>query len=62
MCDLKRLHEHMVLNLPVASPLVGEANTTWEGTGVIPDIVTTADRALDTAHATALKKLELTNN
>lgn len=57
MCELKRLHQHMMLNLPVASPIVGETNNSWEGTGVIPDIITTSDLAFDAAHAAALQKL-----
>jgi hypothetical protein len=32
-------------------------NTNWEGTGVIPDLPTSADDALRTAHLRALRRI-----
>ncbi len=49
---------HLVAFIPfgrAVSPITG---TNWEGTGVTPDIHIPADKALETAHLEALKKLQ----
>jgi len=52
-----RLHEHFaafISNGRARSPIT---KTNWEGVGVIPDVRTSADDALKTAHTTAIKLL-----
>ncbi len=58
MCELVRLNEHIVLNLPVASHVGLREDKNWEGNGIIPDIATSHENALEVAEAEALKKLQ----
>jgi len=44
--------------MPMGRPIDRDTGTNWEGTGVEPDIKTTAREALVTAHLEALKKLK----
>ncbi len=44
--------------MPMGRPVDRDTGTNWEGTGVEPDIKTTAREALVTAHLEALKKLK----
>jgi retinol-binding protein 3 len=54
---VERLNDHFAIFIPsgrAVSPITG---TNWEGTGVSPDIAVPADKALETAHEHAVKKL-----
>jgi len=55
--DLIRLNDHFVMNLPVGRPVSPITKTNWEAVGVKPDITTSKEKALTTAHISALKKL-----
>jgi retinol-binding protein 3 len=54
--DMVRLDTHFSMFLPNGRAINPISKTNWEGTGVIPDIKTTADEALKTAHLMAVKK------
>jgi hypothetical protein len=43
--------------MPMGRPVDGKTGTNWEGTGVLPDLATSARDALSTAHISALKTL-----
>jgi hypothetical protein len=45
------------MSLPFGRAVNPVTGTNWEGTGVVPDIAVPAEKALDTAHMEALKKL-----
>jgi len=45
------------VHVPVARPINPVTGTSWEGTGVTPDIEVPADQALDRAYLDALEKL-----
>jgi hypothetical protein len=47
----------VVVLVPVARPIHPKTGTSWEGTGVTPDITVPADQALDRAYIDALEKL-----
>ena len=47
----------VVVSVPVARPIHPLTGTSWEGTGVKPDIEVPADQALDRAYLDALEKL-----
>jgi hypothetical protein len=49
-----RVHPHLEATISVAAAVNPEMGGNWEGTGVAPDIQTTADRARDTAYERAL--------
>jgi hypothetical protein len=49
--------DEFVLSLPDGRAVNPITKTNWEGTGVQPDVPTSAPDALDTAHALALEKL-----
>jgi Peptidase family S41/N-terminal domain of Peptidase_S41 in eukaryotic IRBP len=49
------VHPHLEATISVAESVNPVTGGNWEGTGVTPDIETTADRARDTAHARALQ-------
>jgi hypothetical protein len=49
-----RVHPHLEATIPVATAVNPQTGGNWEGTGVTPDIQTTADRARDTAYKRAL--------
>ena len=44
--------------MPMGRPVDADTGTNWEGTGVVPDIKTSARDALSTAHVEALKTLK----
>ncbi len=52
-----RLTEHFMIGVPFARAINPITKTNWEGTGVKPDVETTAEQALKVAHLAALKKL-----
>ncbi len=45
-----RVHPHLEATIPVAAAVNPKTGGNWEGTGVVPDIKTSADRARDTAY------------
>jgi len=47
----------IVVSVPVARPIHPLTGTSWEGTGVLPDIEVPAEQALDRAYLEALEKL-----
>jgi hypothetical protein len=55
--DLIRLNDHFVMNLPVGRPVSPLTKNNWEGIGVKPDLQTSKETALTTAHIAALEKL-----
>ena len=50
-----RVHPHLEATISVAAAINPKTGGNWEGTGVAPDIRTTADRARDTAYERALQ-------
>jgi hypothetical protein len=52
-----RLSSHFMMFVPSGRPISPVTHTDWEGTGVAPDVVTTADASLDVAQATIVQKL-----
>jgi retinol-binding protein 3 len=50
---------HLLAFIPFGRAVNPITGTNWEGTGVAPDIQVPADKALETAHLDALKKLQL---
>jgi hypothetical protein len=50
-----RVHPHLEATISVAVAVHPRTGGNWEGTGVTPDIQTTADRARDTAYERALQ-------
>ncbi|MFJ6104219.1 S41 family peptidase [Streptomyces sp. NPDC092359] len=46
--------EHITVTVPTARTINTVTGTNWEGVGVVPDLATTADLALDVAHKDAL--------
>jgi hypothetical protein len=55
-----RVHPHLEATVPVAVAVNPRTRGNWEGTGVAPDIQTTADRARDTAYEHALRDVAAT--
>ena len=49
--------EHFVVFIPSGRAINPITKTNWEGTGVKPDVEVAADKALETAHELAVKKL-----
>jgi hypothetical protein len=49
------VHPHLEATISVATAVNPKTGGNWEGTGVMPDIQTTADRARDTAYQRALQ-------
>lgn len=49
------VHPHLEATIPVATAVNPKTGGNWEGTGVAPDIQTTAGHARDTAYELALK-------
>jgi hypothetical protein len=49
--------DHFIIFVPTGRAINPITKTNWEGVGVKPDIVVTADKALDTAHKEAIKRL-----
>lgn len=58
--DIKYLSDHFALGVPNARSLSPVTKTDWEGTGVTPDVKTSADDAFKVAQAAILKKLVAT--
>ena len=52
-----RVHPHLEATISVAAAVNPKTGGNWEGTGVTPDIKTTADRARDTAYERALRDI-----
>jgi hypothetical protein len=50
-----RVHPHLEATISVAAAVNPKTGGNWEGTGVAPDIQTSADRAHDTAYELALQ-------
>jgi C-terminal processing protease CtpA/Prc len=50
-----RVHPHLEAAISVATSVNPKTGGNWEGTGVVPDIQTTADRARDIAYQRALQ-------
>ena len=50
-----RVHPHLEATISVAAAVNPKTGGNWEGTGVAPDIQTSADRARDTAYERALQ-------
>jgi len=48
---------NVLVDIPVARPIHPLTGTSWEGTGVTPDIEVPADQALDRAYLATLEKL-----
>ncbi|MER8236248.1 S41 family peptidase [Streptomyces sp. NPDC101490] len=46
--------EHITVTVPTARTISTVTGTNWEGVGVVPDLATTAELALDVAHKEAL--------
>src|SRR5215469_15061868 len=51
------VHPHLEATIPVAEGVNPRTGGNWEGTGVAPDIPTTAELALSTAHRRALEEV-----
>jgi C-terminal processing protease CtpA/Prc len=51
-----KIGEHFALFVPQGRAVNPVTKTDWEGTGVKPDVATTAARALDTAYLAALRE------
>lgn len=52
-----RINEHFAVQVPVGRSINAVTKTDWEGKGVMPDILTTADKAFKVAHLTALRRI-----
>lgn len=53
--DVSKIGEHFALFVPQGRAVNPVTRTSWEGTGVKPDVATTAAKALDTAYLAALR-------
>jgi hypothetical protein len=53
----RKVTEHFGVWVPSGRAVNPVTNTNWEGTGVIPDVPTSADGALKTAHLRALQRI-----
>lgn len=56
----EKVHANFVVNVPRGRAINPVTKTNWEGTGVKPEVVTTAAKALDTAYLAALGKVKAT--
>jgi hypothetical protein len=56
-----RVHPHLEATISVAAAVNPKTGGNWEGTGVTPDIQTTAERARDTAYERALQDVITAN-
>jgi hypothetical protein len=54
---MARLGDHFGMFVPSGRAINPITKTNWEGSGVTPDVAVPAERALTTAHLTALKKI-----
>ena len=55
--DMRTLSAHFEAFVPEGRAVNPITKTNWEGVGVVPDVATSADRALDVAQALALTRL-----
>ncbi|WP_394843170.1 S41 family peptidase [Pendulispora brunnea] len=55
-CDEHRVTEHFSVFIPDGRPINPITKTNWEGTGVKPDVETSAENALSTAHILAIRQ------
>ena len=55
--DVRIVRGHVLTQIPIGNSVNPITNSNWEGTGVEPDIVTSSEEALHTAHLLALKNL-----
>ncbi len=55
--DRQRLHPHFMASIPFGRSINPITKTNWEGTGVQPDILSSANDALGIAHRKALENL-----
>jgi hypothetical protein len=55
--SLRRLGPHFVMNVPSGRSISPVTGTDWEGTGVTPDVKTSAKKALDVAKLAILRKM-----
>ena len=53
-----RLNDHFIAFIPVGCAVNPITKTNWEGTGVLPDVETSAEDALRQAHLDAIRKLQ----
>jgi retinol-binding protein 3 len=53
----QRVHPHFAVNVPSGRAISPVTKTNWEGTGVKPEVLVPADKALDTAYLAALEKV-----
>ena len=53
-----RVHPHLEATISVAAAVSPVTGTNWEGTGVAPDVETSAEQARDVAHEAALQALQ----
>lgn len=53
----RRLAAHFMMNVPTGRAINPLTHTDWEGIGVMPDIKTSANNALNTAQVAVLKEL-----
>ena len=58
---LFRLNDHFAAFIATGRAINPVSKTNWEGVGVEPDVKTSADEALKTAHVLALEKLQAKN-
>ena len=56
------INTDFVMRLPVIRNIDPLTNSNWEGKGIIPDVVTNAEKAKETAHIKALETLGLKMN
>ncbi|HKG21649.1 MAG TPA: S41 family peptidase [Blastocatellia bacterium] len=52
----RRINDHFMVGVPSGRAINPITKTNWEGTGIKPDVETSAAKALKTAHLLALKK------
>ena len=57
----QRINDNFAIWIPSGRAINPITKTNWEGTGVAPDVPTTASDALKAAHVLALKKIQETN-
>jgi C-terminal processing protease CtpA/Prc len=53
-----RLNDHFYAVIPIARSISPITHGNWEGTGVVPDVVATQDKALDVAQDMLQRKLD----
>lgn len=56
----EKVHPHFKVNVPRGRAINPVTKTNWEGTGVKPEVLVPAEKALDTAYLAALEKVRAT--